>query len=311
MNKNSRILICGEYQIINKGFLNRFKEDSFKNINHPRGAGLDLTSQKSVTKFFKDYKPEIVIFTGSVSGGIVVNIARPAEFIYKNIISQTNVFDSARKFNVKKLIFFASSCVYPKESRQPIKEEFLLTGSLEKTNEPYAIAKITGIKMCQAYNKQYGAKFLSIIPATIYGPQDDFNPHSSHVIAALIRRFYEAKGRKKEIVEIWGTGRPRREFIFVDDLVDACIFLIDNYQSSDIINVGCGQDISIKELALLIKNIIGFKGKVNFDKTKLDGAIRKLLDNSRITKLGWKPKTYLAQGIVKTYNWFRKNYSKI
>jgi len=286
MNKNARILICGSDKMLNSAFLRYFEREKFTNVS------------------FKDTKPDIVIYTGAVSGGISANIKHPAEFIHKNITEQTSVINSAKESNAGRLIFFGSSCVYPKSSPQPIKEEFLLAGQPEETSEAYAVAKIAGIKMCKAYNTQYGTNFIAIVPATIYGPEDDFSLENAHVISALIRKFHEAKIGNKPSVEVWGSGQPRREFIFVDDLVDATVFILDKYKENWHINAGCSRDHSIKELADVISEAVGFKGKITYNTGKPEGVKQKLLDSSKITSLGWKPKVSLKEGINITYNWF-------
>ncbi len=232
----------------------------------------------------------------------------PAQFIYSNLQIQNNVIHSAWKSGVKKLLFLGSSCIYPRECPQPIKEDYLLTGKLEPTNEPYAIAKIAGIKMCQSYNREYGTNFISVMPTNLYGPNDNFDLETSHALPALVRKMHEAKLHQKNRVVIWGTGSPRREFLYVDDLADACLFLMNNYDRSEIINIGCGKDLSIRELALLIQSIIGYKGDIFFDKSKPDGTPRKLLDISRIKKMGWAPKVSLEDGIRQNYQCFREHY---
>ncbi len=250
---------------------------------------------------------EIVMNLAAKVGGILANSTYPAEFIYKNLMIQSNVIHSSYMSNVKKLLFLGSSCIYPGECPQPMKEDYLLSGYLEKTNEPYAIAKISGIKMCQAYNRQYGTNYISVMPTNLYGPGDNFDLNNSHVIPALIRKFHEAKIFKKDSVIVWGTGKPYREFLHVDDLADACVFLMDNYSQSEIINIGTGIDLTIKELAELIKEITEFQGEILWDTEKPDGTPRKLLDISKISSLGWKPKINLRDGIKETYEWYVKN----
>lgn len=309
MDKSSKILISGLHRVVNRALLNKFKKGGFVNVVDTYDQALDLTSQDLVQQYFKDYIPEVIIYTGSVSGGISINIKRPGEFIYKNIVSQTNVINSAKETGVSKLIYFGSSCIYPKHSPQPIKEEYLLTGGLEETSEPYAVSKIAGIKMCEAYNRQYGTNFIAVIPATIYGPEDNFELESAHVISALIKKFHHAKESKQKSVEIWGSGNPRREFIFVDDLADGCLFLLKEYNDNKPINIGTARDYSIAELSEIIAKIVGFDGRIRYNPQKPDGVKQKLLDSGRITSLGWRPKTSIEDGISITYNWY-KNYAR-
>lgn len=306
MNKNAKIFIVGDKSIIGSALVDYCKEKGFKHILSESSCGLNLLNQNAVYLFFKRERPEYVFITyPKSSGGILANIKHPADFIYDNLQIQNNIIHYSYKFGVKKLLFLGSSCVYPKTCPQPIKEEYLLSGPLEETSEPYAIAKIVGVKMCQFYNQQYGTSYISVIPATIYGPGDNFNLEQSHVIPALIKKFHDAKKEKKDRVVVWGTGKPRREFIYIDDMVRACIFLINKYNDNEIINVGCGEDLSIKELAVLIRDIVGFKGEIIFDRFKPDGVFKKLLDNNKIKRLGWKPKISLIKGIEKTYRWYK------
>ena len=306
MHSKTKILICGLHRIVNIGIKKYLKAKGFIDIVDLNDTAIDLTSQEQVRNCFKKHKAEAVIFSGSLSGGIAANMKYPAEFIYKNLISEVNILESARKANVKKVIFFASSCVYPKNSPQPLQEKFLLTAALEETSEPYAVAKIAGIKMCEAYNKQYGTNFIPIIPATIYGPHDSFDKENAHVISALIKNFYQAKQKKQPAVEIWGTGKPVREFIYIDDLADACLLLLRNYKNSEIINVCTAERVSIKELAYLVKNTVGFTGKIIFDRAKPDGVAKKVLDVSKMNSFGWQPGISLAEGIKLTYQWYEK-----
>lgn len=304
MQKGDKIFVAGHDVMINSAILRRLKQDGFTNVVTRTSSELDLTDQKVVFEFFMDEKPDYVFLSGVKVGGILANSKYPAEFIYDNLQGQTNVIHYAWKSGVKKLLFLGSSCIYPKGCAQPMKEEYLLSGTLEPTSEPYAIAKIAGIKMCQSYNLQYGTDYISVVPADLYGPNDDFDPETSHVLPALIRKVHEAKMSNKPEVIVWGTGSPRREFLHVDDLADACVFLMDNYNGSAMINVGSGEDLSIGELAQVISDIIGFKGRVIFDESKTDGAPRKLLDISKIKKLGWSPKINLKEGIRQTYQWY-------
>lgn len=310
MDKDAKIFVAGYEGMIGSAIIERLKMAGFNNIITRPYSQLNLTQQKDVREFFLTEKPEYVFLATSEEGGILANMTYPADLIYTNLQMQLNLIHFAWKAQVKKLLFLGSSCTYPKFCQQPMKEEKLLTGSLEPTNEAYAIAKIAGMKMCQAYNSQYNTTFVSVIPTTIYGHDDNFDPETSHVIPALIRKFHEAKLHfeegKKEKVVIWGTGVPRREFLYVDDFADACIFLMNNYNQNEIINVGYGEDISIKELALLIKEIVGFEGNLIFDETKPDGMPKKLLDISNMNALGWRPKIDLRTGLSKTYKWFKQ-----
>lgn len=310
MEKDEKIFVAGQGAMIGLAILHRLKEDGFTKLVSGSSSKLDLTNQKMVLEFFMEEKPDYVFLAATKMGGILANSKYPAQFICSNIQSQTNVIHSAWKSGVKKLLFLGSSCIYPKECPQPMKEEYLLTGKLEPTSEPYAIAKIAGIKMCQSYNLQYGTDYISVVPADLYGPHDDFDPETSHVLPALIRKMHEAKTHNEPEVVVWGTGSSRRESLHVADLADACILLMNKYDESEMINVGSGEDLSIKELALLIRNVIGFKGEVVFDESKPDGAPRKLLDIGKIRKLGWSPKISLEKGVRQTYHWY-ENYVKI
>ena len=309
MEKGEKIFVAGHQGMIGSAILRRLREDGFTNLVIRASSELDLTDQKMVFDFFMDEKPGYVFLTVAKMGGILANSKYPAEFIYNNIQSQNNVIHSAWKSGVKKLLFLGSSCIYPKGCPQPMKEEHLMSGKLEPTSEPYAIAKITGIKMCQSYNFQYGTDYISVVPADLYGPNDDFDSETSHVLPALIGKMHQAKISNEHEVVVWGTGSPRRECLYVDDLADACVFLMNNYDESKIINVGYGEDLSIKELALLIKDIVGFDGDIIFDESKPDGAPRKLLDSGGIRRIGWMPKIGLEEGIRQTYQWY-DNYVK-
>jgi len=297
MNKNSKIYIAGHRGMAGSAILRRLQKEGYTNIIYRSSQELDLRNQQAVADFFSQEKPEYVFLAAAKVGGILANSTYKADFIYENLAIQSNVIHQSYKHAVKKLLFLGSSCIYPKFAPQPIKEEYLLTGTLEPTNEPYAIAKIAGIKMCQAYREQYGCNFISVMPTNLYGEGDNYDPQNSHVIAALIRKFYEAKRDGKKQVEIWGTGTPRREFLNADDLADACYFLMLHYDSPEIINIGVGEDISIKDLALLIKEIIGYEGELFFDTSKPDGTPRKLLDVSKLHNLGWRHRIGLREGI--------------
>ena len=304
MEKEAKIYIAGHSGLIGTALLSRLKAQGYVNLLVRPHAELDLLRQADAEDFFKKEKPDYVIIAAARVGGIQANISRPAQFIYENLMIQNNIIHAAYKYKVKKLLFFGSACTYPYRSPQPMKEEYLLTGKPEPTNEQYAIAKIAGTKMCQAYNKQYRTNFITVVPTNTYGPNDNFDPEDSHVIPAMIMRFQRSKMNKHGSVTIWGSGKPRREFIFADDVADACLFLMRVYNDSEIINVSTGEDISIKDLALLVKAAVGYDGKIVFDKTKPDGIARKTLDVSRLRKLGWQAKTGLAEGIEKTYRWY-------
>ncbi|MFH0772267.1 MAG: GDP-L-fucose synthase [Candidatus Omnitrophota bacterium] len=305
MRKKSRILVTGDKSPAGAALIRRLKEEGFDNLIVP--PSLKLTNQRAAGFFLKKNKPEYVFLIDVVSGGIMTNCARPAEFIYANLQTQNNIIDSCHKEKVKRLIFFGSSCAYPKNCPQPIKEDYLLTGPLEETSEAYAISKIAGIKMCQYYRRQHGADFVSVIPATIYGKDDNFDLESAHVIPALMRKFHEAKAGRKACVLVWGSGRPKREFLYADDVANGCLFLMGKDSLPEIINMGSGADISIRQLAKLIKKITGFEGKIRFDVSKPDGAYRKLLDLSRLKTLGWSAKTDLESALRETYNWYLEN----
>ncbi len=266
---------------------------------------LDLTNQAEVRRFFEAERPEVVILAAARVGGIYANQSRPALFIRDNLLIQDNVIDSAHRSGVGKFVFLGSSCIYPKLAPQPIKEEYMLSGPLEPTNEPYAIAKIAGVKMCQAYRREFGFNAICLMPTNLYGSGDNFDLQNSHVLPALIRRFHEAKARGDDTMTVWGTGAPRREFLHVDDLADAILYLVQIYDAEPLVNVGWGQDVTIRELAELVASVVGFEGRISFDRTKPDGTPRKLLDVSRLTQLGWQPRIPLKEGIERTYAWFR------
>jgi GDP-L-fucose synthase len=302
MNFNSTIFIAGANGMVGSAIVRNLKTAGYNNLLTPTSSELNLIDQKSVTDFFKSNKPEYVFLAAAKVGGILSNNTYRAEFIYNNLMIQANVIHSSFEHNIKKLLFLGSSCIYPKHAQQPMKEEALLSGYLEPTNQPYAIAKIAGIEQCQAYRDQYGANFISAMPTNSYGPNDNYDLFNSHVLPALIRRFVEATKNNLDVIEIWGSGSPKREFIHVDDLADACIFLMRNYNDRDIVNIGTGVDIAIKDLAYLIKNIVGYNGAIKFDTTKPDGHPRKLLDISKLNNLGWQHKIILEQGIANVYN---------
>ncbi|MBN1396979.1 MAG: GDP-L-fucose synthase [Bacteroidetes bacterium] len=307
MEKSAKIYIAGHTGLVGSAILRSLKAQGYSRFLLRTIDELDLTKQSLVEGLMQDEKPDFVFLAAAKVGGIHANDTYPAEFIYINLQIQTNIIHSAYKSGVKKLCFLGSSCIYPKFAAQPINEESLLDGKLEPTNEPYAIAKIAGIKMCQAYNRQYRTDYISVMPTNLYGLYDNFDLKSSHVLPALIRKFIEARKDEAPSVTVWGTGKPRREFLFVDDLADACIFLMNNYSGSEIVNIGVGKDVSILELANIIKEEVEYKGEIIFDSTKPDGTPQKLLDVSKINKLGWTAKTPLREGIRKTIQWYLEN----
>lgn len=360
LTKNTKIYIPGHNGMVGSAIKRRLESDGYDNLLMRTRKELDLTRQEQVEKFFEQEKPEVVIIAAARVGGILANDTYRAEFIYDNIMIESNIIHAAYKNDVEKLIFLGSSCIYPKFAPQPMKEEYLLTGELEPTNEPYAIAKIAGIKLCENYYKQYGCNFYSVMPTNLYGPNDNFDLETSHAFPALIRKFHEAKMQQSAIsgqhsenannvipnsdpesqqsqnpnnvilneakrneeshfqnfVTLWGTGTPKREFLYVEDLADAIVYLMNKINAEDLyeqglthINIGTGEDLSIRELAALIKEVTGFEGEIKYDSTKPDGTPRKLMDVSRLHDLGWKHKTSLEEGIKKTYNWFLKNYN--
>lgn len=301
MNKDSRIYIAGITGMVGSSIFRKLTELGYTNIASIPRKYLDLTNQSQVNKFFERYKPEYVFLCAAKVGGIKANSDFKADFIYDNIMIQSNIINSAKQFGTNKLLFLGSSCIYPKLCQQPIKEEYLLTGPLEPTNDAYAIAKISGIKMCQSFNQQYDTNFISVMPTNLYGYNDNYDLNNCHVLPAMIRKFHEAKINDNSYVEIWGDGTPMREFLFVDDLAEACLYLMDNYNGSEIINIGTGEDLTIKDLAYIVKEVVGFNGNIHFNSEKPNGTPRKLLDVSKLTKLGWKYKTKLKEGIEKTY----------
>jgi len=303
-SKTSRIYVAGHNGLVGSAVVRALVKQGFENLIVRTQKELELTDQSAVRRFFEVEKPDAVIMAAARVGGIEANNSHPALFIHDNLIIQDNVIDSARRSGVGKFVFLGSSCIYPKLSPQPIKEDYLLTGPLEPTNEWYAIAKIAGVKTCQAYRREYGFSAISLMPTNLYGPGDNFDLRNSHVLPALIRRFHEAKVRGEESVTVWGTGTPRREFLHVDDLADAIVFLLQEYDAEPIVNIGWGEDLSIRELAELVMSVVGYSGRLIFDVTKPDGTPRKLLDVTRLTALGWKPRIPLRQGIETTYAWF-------
>jgi GDP-L-fucose synthase len=307
MNKDSKIYVAGHRGLVGSAIYRALQQQGYTNLVYRTSKELDLRDKFQVDEFFAEEKPEFVFLAAAKVGGIVANNEYPADFIRDNLMIQTNVIDASYRNSVKKLLFLGSTCIYPKLAQQPIKEEYLLTGELEPTNDAYAIAKIAGIKMCQSYNRQYGTQYISVMPTNLYGPQDNFDLHTSHVLPALIRKFHEAKENNAASVEVWGTGTPKREFLYSDDLADACVYLMNNYSGNEIVNIGVGEDLPIKELAEKIKEVIGFKGEIQFDTTKPDGTPRKLVDVTKLNSLGWKAKTSLEEGLKKAYQWFLEN----
>jgi len=306
MQKTDKIYIAGHRGLVGSAIIRNLRADGYNNLLTKTRDELNLLDQKEVLDFFGREKPDYVFLAAAKVGGIHANNTYPADFIYENLQIETNIIHSAYLNKVKKLLFLGSSCIYPKMCPQPIKEEYLLTGELEPTNEAYAVAKIAGIMMVGSYNKQYGTNYISVMPTNLYGPNDNFHPENSHVMPALIRRFHEAKINNAKEVIVWGDGSPMREFLHVDDLADACVFLMDNYDGSQIVNIGTGVDITIKELAETIKEIVGFKGNITWDASKPGGTPRKLLDVSKLHNLGWKHKIELKEGITGTYRWFQE-----
>ena len=313
--KEKKIYLAGHTGMVGSAIKKGLEDNGYKNLLVKDFPDLNLMRQDETEKLFEEEKPEVVIIAAAKVGGILANNTLRAEFIYDNLMIEANVINAAYKNDVEKLIFLGSSCIYPKLAPQPLKEEYLLSDYLEITNEPYAIAKIAGIKMCENYYRQYGCNFYSVMPTNMYGPFDNFDLQTSHALPALIRKIYEAKKRNEKSVVIWGTGKPKREFLYVEDFADAIIFMMENVEAKDLyekgishINIGSGKDLTINELAELIADVIGFKGKIAHDESKPDGTPRKLMDVSRINSLGWKYKTELKDGITKTYEWFLKNF---
>src|SRR2546423_3333713 len=307
MDKTDKIFVAGHRGMVGSALMRRLGTDAFSNVVTRERAQLDLTDESAVAKFFAGERPEIVIVAAAKVGGIKANNDYPVEFLVENLRIQNNVIRAAYKNGARKLLFLGSSCIYPKFAPQPIPESALLTGPLEQTNEAYAIAKIAGIKLCQAYAREYGANFISAMPTNLYGPNDNFDLESSHVLPALLRKAHIAKQKAARELLVWGSGSPRREFHYVDDLAAACVFLLEKYDSPEIVNIGCGEDISVRELAELICDIIGFNGQLAWDATKPDGTPRKLLDVSKIHGLGWRHRIGLREGIKRTYEWFLKH----
>lgn len=316
MDFDSKIYVAGHRGLVGSALMRQLQQRGYKNLITRTHAELDLTNQHAVQVFFAEEKPEYVLLAAAKVGGIYANNAYPAEFIHQNLAIQTNVIHESWRHNAKRLLFLGSSCIYPKDSLQPIKEEFLLTGELEPTNRPYALAKIAGLEMCWAYNRQYGSRYITVMPTNLYGPNDNYDLSTSHVLPALIRKMHEAKLNNLSEVVVWGTGAPKREFLYSDDMADACIYLLEQPEEelqilfSDteppLINVGCGKDLTVRELAETIKNIIGFSGELTFDNTKPDGTMRKLLDVDKLSQMGWQATTTLRKGIAMSYDAYLK-----
>ncbi|MDF7816519.1 GDP-L-fucose synthase [Runella sp. MFBS21] len=304
MEKNAKIYVAGHRGMVGSALVRRLQSEGYENIIVRTSRELDLRNQQAVTDFFEAERPEYVFLAAAKVGGIMANNIYRAEFLYDNLQIQNNVIHNAYATDTKKLMFLGSSCIYPKMAPQPLKEDYLLTGPLEYTNEPYAIAKITGIKMCESYRKQYGCHFISVMPTNLYGPNDNYDLNNSHVLPAMIRKFHEAKIEGKPFVELWGTGSPLREFLHADDLADACVYLMKNYDGEQFVNIGVGEDISIKSLAELIKETVGYEGQIHWNTDKPDGTPRKLMDVSRLHEMGWKHKYSLEEGIKITYQDF-------
>jgi GDP-L-fucose synthase len=307
VDKSDKIFIAGHRGLVGSALVRKLAQDGFDNVLVRGRADLDLGDAAAVGRFFAEEEPAIVVLAAAKVGGIKANNDLPVEFLLDNLQMQNNVVRAAHENGVRKLLFLGSSCIYPKHAPQPIPESALLTGPLEPTNEPYAIAKIAGIKLCQAYAREYGANFISAMPTNLYGPNDNFDLESSHVLPALLRKAHTAKKEGVRELVVWGSGKPRREFLHVDDLAAACVFLLEKYDSPEIVNIGCGEDISVRELAELIGEIVGFKGQLTWDATKPDGTPRKLLDVSKIHALGWRHQIGLREGIKRTYEWFLEN----
>ena len=309
MDQKAKIFVAGHNGLVGSAIVRKLQAAGYRNLLLKNRAELNLLDSAAVAAFFAAEKIDYVFLAAAKVGGILANQQQPADFIYENLELQNNIIYSAYQNKVKKLLFLGSSCIYPRDCPQPIKEEYLLTGELEKTNNAYATAKIAGIKMCQSFNKQYGTNYISVMPTNLYGINDNFDLENSHVLPAMIRKFHEAKIGGAASVGLWGTGSALREFLDVDDLADACLFLMNNYDGSEIVNIGTGQDLLIKELAEKVKKVVGFSGEIKWDAFKPDGTPRKLLDISRLASLGWRPQISLDEGLVRTYDWFKENYS--
>jgi GDP-L-fucose synthase len=307
MEKGAKIYVAGHRGLVGSAIIRRLRKDGYDSLVTRTSRELDLREQAAVRGFFAAERPDYVFLAAAKVGGIVANDTWPADFLYQNLMIEANVIEASRVNGVKKLLCLGSTCIYPRMAPQPLKEEYLLTGPLESTNEWYAVAKIAGIKLCQAYQRQYGCKFISAMPTNLYGPEDNFDLETSHVMPALIRKFHDAKVNGHPTVTVWGSGRPRREFLHVDDCADACLFLMNNYDSEEIVNIGVGSDLTISELALLVRDVVGYTGEIVYDSGRPDGTPRKLVDIARISGLGWQARISLEDGVASTYAWFLKH----
>lgn len=311
MEKSGKIYVAGHRGMVGSAIVRKLEQEGFTNIIKRNSSELDLRNQEAVNEFFAKEKPDYVFLAAAKVGGIVANNTYRAEFLYENLMIESNIIHAAYVQKVKKLLFLGSSCIYPKLAPQPLKEEYLLTGLLEHTNEGYAVAKIAGIKLCEAYRDQYGCNFISAMPTNLYGQGDNYHPQNAHVIPSLIRRFHEAKINDSPVVTIWGSGSPLREFMYTDDLADACVFLMESYNDKMFVNIGTGEDLTIKDLAMQIKEVVGYKGEITFDTSKPDGTPRKLMDSGRLHSMGWKHKTSLAEGLRKAYQFFKQEVKDV
>ncbi len=310
LSPDSKIYVAGHRGLVGSAIVRRLSDAGYGNIVTKTHEDLDLTDPQKVSAFFSEERPEYVLLAAAKVGGILANTTYPADFIRENLLIELSVIDEAYRSGIKRLLFLGSSCIYPKMVSQPIKEDDFMTGPLEPTNAPYAVAKIAGIEMCRAYNRQYGVSFLPVMPTNLYGPHDNFDLETSHVLPALIRKFHEAKRDGKRTVTIWGTGKPRREFLHVDDLADACLYLMENYDGTELMNIGTGKDVTIRELAEIVKKVAGFQGELVFDTSKPDGTPRKLLDISRMMNAGWEARTGLEEGVRDTYTWYLEHVAE-
>ena len=311
LDPSARVYVAGHGGLVGSAIVRRLQREGLRNLMTATRDQLDLRDQAAVNYWFRANRPEYVFLVAGTVGGILANSTRPAEFIYDNMMIHATVVHAAHLYGVKKLLYLGSSCIYPRECAQPIKEEYLLTGLLEQTNEPYALAKIAGIKLCQAYRRQYGHDFISAMPTNLYGPFDNFDLQSSHVLPAMIRKFHDARVEGRTEVVLWGTGSPRREFLHVDDLADACLFIMQRYDEAEHINVGTGEDLTIRELAEMVRDVVHPQARLVFDPSKPDGTPRKLLDVGRLQRLGWRPRIALREGVAATYAWFLDNYDRL
>lgn len=309
MSLDGRIFVAGHRGLVGSALVRALERGGHQDLLLRTRSELDLEDGAAVARFFEAERPDYVFLAAAKVGGILANSTYPADFIHSNLVIQLNVITSAHRVGVRRLMFLGSSCIYPKLAPQPIKEEYLLTGLLEPTNEPYAIAKIAGISLCRSFNQQYGDDFISVMPTNLYGPGDNFDLQTGHVLPALIRKFHEAKVNGASEVVVWGTGRARREFLHVDDMAEACVFLMENYRALDIVNIGCGEDVTIGELAAMVADVVGFSGRIVHDTSKPDGTPRKLLDVSRLRSLGWEPRVALRDGLREAYDWFVREYA--